>query len=162
MSTGSFWSGPPAREVRRRRLSWIKARRPRAPRIPRVTQKIVEFRTDRRFERRARELKTLEAMLRMYCRRHHGGEPLCAECAALSEYARRRLERCVFGDAKPTCANCLVHCYRADMRERVRAMMRWAGPRMLLRHPVLGLLHLLDGWRPSPLLPGGRRPADRR
>jgi hypothetical protein len=121
-----------------------------------MATKVVEFRTDKRFARRARELKTLETMLRMYCRHHHGGEPLCAECAALAEYARRRLERCVFGDAKPTCANCLVHCYRADMRERVREMMRWAGPRMLFRHPVLGILHILDGRRPAPLLPGGQ------
>ncbi len=49
----------------------------------------------------------------------------CApSCAALLEYATRRLERCVFGDAKPTCANCLVHCYTAEMREKVRVMMR--------------------------------------
>ena len=143
-------------------MFWIKARRRQAARIAAVTQKVVEFRTDKRFERRARELKTLEAMMRMYCGRHHRGEPLCADCADLAAYARRRLERCVFGDAKPTCANCLVHCYRADRREQVRAMMRWAGPRMLWRHPVLGLLHLLDGRRPSPLLPGSRVPADRR
>jgi hypothetical protein len=115
--------------------------------------KVVEFRTDRRFARRARELKTLETMIGMYCRRHHGGGPLCGECAALGDYARRRLERCVFGDAKPTCANCVVHCYKAEMRERVREMMRWAGPRMLFRHPVLGILHLLDGRRPAVRLP---------
>jgi hypothetical protein len=142
-------------------LFWIKVRRLRPARIQPVMRKVVEFRTDKRFERRAREMKTLEAMMRLYCRHHHGGEPLCADCAALSAYARRRLVRCVFGDAKPTCANCLVHCYRDDMRERVRVMMRWAGPRMLWRHPVLGLLHLLDGRRPSPSLPGGRVPADR-
>ena len=120
--------------------------------------RVVEFRTDKRFARRARELKTLETMIGMYCRHHHDGRPLCAECADLSEYAQRRLERCVFGDAKPTCANCVVHCYRADMRERVRTMMRWAGPRMLFRHPVIGILHKLDGLRPAPLLPGGGRP----
>ena len=126
--------------------------------MPSMGKAIVEFRTDSRFVRRAREQKTMDVMMAMYCRHHHGGRALCAECSALSDYARRRLERCVFGDAKPTCANCVVHCYRADMRERVRVMMRWAGPRMLLRHPVLGILHLLDGRRPAPLLPGGARP----
>jgi hypothetical protein len=70
------------------------------------------------------------------------------------EYATRRLERCVFGDTKPTCANCVVHCYSAEMREKIRGVMRWAGPRMLLRHPVLGITHLLDGKRPVPTLPG--------
>ena len=99
--------------------------------------------------RRAREFKTLAAMLRLYCRRHHrpADEALCADCAALCDYARRRLERCVFGEDKPTCANCSVHCYSAKMRERVRQVMRWAGPRMLLRHPLLALYHLIDGRR---------------
>lgn len=112
--------------------------------------------------RRARELKTIAAMVRMYCRGHghaHDAQ-LCAECGALFDYATRRLERCVFGDAKPTCANCAVHCYNAEMRERVRVVMRWAGPRMLLRHPVLGILHKLDGRRPVPALPA--KPAARR
>jgi len=93
----------------------------------------------------------------MYCHGHGheraAGAPLCADCAELREYAARRLARCVFGDAKPACANCVVHCYRADMRERVREMMRWSGPRMLLRHPVLAILHLIDERRPAPRLP---------
>jgi hypothetical protein len=120
--------------------------------------KIIAFVTDKRFVRRRRELRTIEAMSRMYCRHHHGGRELCAECAELHDYARRRLERCVFGDAKPTCANCTVHCYKADMRERVRVMMRWAGPRMLLRHPVIAVLHLIDGRRPAPRLPEAPKP----
>ncbi len=128
-----------------------------------MNRQVVEFTTDRQFVRRARELKTIAAMARMYCRGHkHGREhdaPLCAACGALLEYATRRLERCVFGDAKPTCANCVVHCYSADMREQVRVVMRWAGPRMLLRHPILGIRHQLDGRRPAPKLPG--KPAGR-
>ena len=68
-------------------------------------------------------------------------------------YATRRLDRCVFGDDKPTCANCAVHCYNAPMREAVRNVMRYAGPRMLLRHPVLAIAHLRDGRRPAPPLP---------
>lgn len=122
-----------------------------------MAKRIVEFTTDPRFDRRRREQRTIDAMLRMYCRGHAHeraeGAPLCTECAALREYAARRLERCLFGDAKPACANCVVHCYRADMRERVREMMRWSGPRMLLRHPVLAILHLIDEHRPAPRLP---------
>ena len=116
---------------------------------------VVEFTTDKRFVRRARELKTMAAMVRLYCRGHghQGRSPLCAECAALLEYATRRLERCVFGDSKPTCTNCLVHCYGADMRERVRVIMKWAGPRMAWRHPVLSFFHVFDGRRPAPRLP---------
>ena len=114
-----------------------------------------EFQRDTRFLRRARELKTLRAMLRMYCRgRHHPAvDGLCPACAELSGYAARRLERCIFGDAKPTCNRCVVHCYSDGMRERIRVVMRWAGPRMLLRHPILGIAHLLDEHRPVPRLP---------
>ena len=62
----------------------------------------------------------------------------------------------MFGDAKPTCANCAVHCYKANMRERVRAAMRWAGPRMLWRHPVLAIRHMIDGRLPAPALQRSR------
>lgn len=118
-----------------------------------MPRKVIEFRADKRFVRRARELKTIEAMLRLYCRGQGHRDRACSECAELLAYAERRLRRCVFGDAKPTCANCAVHCYSAPMRERVRVVMRWAGPRMLLRHPILGILHKLDGRRPAPALP---------
>jgi len=123
-----------------------------------MKREYVDFQRDTRFVRRARELKTIEAMLRMYCRGHGHpkGEPLCTVCAELCEYATRRLERCVFGDAKPTCSNCVVHCYTAGMRERIRAVMRWAGPRMLLRHPILGVAHMLDEHKPVPKLPPKR------
>jgi Nitrous oxide-stimulated promoter len=107
--------------------------------------------------RRAHEFKMIGAMLRMYCRAHHGGDAaLCRQCAELHDYARRRLERCVFGDTKPTCANCAVHCYKANMRERVRVAMRWAGPRMLWRHPVLAIRHMIDGRLPAPALQRSR------
>lgn len=122
-----------------------------------MPRSVVEFTTDKRFVRRAREVKTMAAMVHLYCEGHghapEAGETLCAECSALLDYATRRTERCVFGDAKPTCANCLVHCYTAEMRERIRVVMRWAGPRMLLRHPILAIAHKMDGLRPSPRLP---------
>jgi hypothetical protein len=112
-----------------------------------------------RHPRLARELKTVRAMVRIYCHDLHAEDHgLCAGCSALMDYATRRLDRCVFGDDKPTCANCNVHCYSAAMREQVRIVMRYAGPRMLTRHPVLALAHLIDGRRPAPELP---RPAPR-
>jgi len=108
----------------------------------------------RRINRRKRELKTIAAMIRIYCRSHHpGGAAPCPRCTGLFEYATHRLERCVFGDAKPTCAKCTVHCFSAAKREQVRVVMKWAGPRMLLHHPLLAILHLLDGRRPAPPLP---------
>jgi hypothetical protein len=109
------------------------------------------------YRRRAREFTMIAAMLRRYCRRHHGPKhALCPECGELHDYARRRLERCIFGEAKPTCANCTVHCYKASMRERIRVVMRWAGPRMLWRHPVLAVRHMIDGHLPAPVIQRSR------
>jgi len=102
-----------------------------------------------------REARTVRVMLDMYCRHNHtagktGGTKLdsgrlCADCQALWNYIEERLSRCPFRDDKPTCLACKVHCYRPSMREQVKAVMRFAGPRMALRHPVLSLFHFLDG-----------------
>ncbi len=101
--------------------------------------------------RMTREKRTVEAMIRLYCQGEHGrSKGLCLECRALLDYSLARLEHCPFQEGKTTCAKCPVHCYRPEMRERVRTVMRYAGPRMLYRHPVLALLHLLDGLRGEP------------
>ena len=88
-------------------------------------------------------------MVRLYCRNHHarGDRHPCAHCREFLAYARRRLAKCPYGSDKPTCANCPVHCYKPEPREFARAVMRYAGPRMTWRHPLLALLHLLDGRR---------------
>jgi hypothetical protein len=99
-----------------------------------------------------REARTIEAMIEIYCRDHHGtrGE-LCAECEALMDYAGVRLEKCPYQENKTTCVKCPVHCYKPAMRERVREVMRYSGPRMVLRHPYLALMHLLvDSRRDKP------------
>ena len=104
--------------------------------------------------RLTREAETLKAMLRLYCRGQHGiYAQLCAECRELQEYALERLEKCPFGQGKTTCARCPIHCYRAEMRERVRAVMRYAGPRMPLAHPLMALRHALDSLRKIPIQP---------
>jgi hypothetical protein len=108
--------------------------------------------------RLARELKTIGVMLRIYCRDHHvanarDASGLCEECAGLFDYARKRLAGCPYGPDKPTCANCQIHCYGPRQREETRVMMRYAGPRMMWRHPVLAIAHVLDGKRPAPPKP---------
>jgi len=75
---------------------------------------------------------------------------LCEECSALLAYARARLARCPYGVDKPTCAKCTTHCYKPAMREQVRAVMRYAGPRMVKEHPLLAAAHLTDGRRKTP------------
>ncbi len=92
------------------------------------------------------EHQTFRCMTRIYCRDHHGlvrGD-LCPECERFMQYSARRLEKCPYGAAKPTCANCPIHCYKPTQRETARAIMRYAGPRMTWRHPIRAFRHLLD------------------
>jgi hypothetical protein len=92
-------------------------------------------------------------MLGIYCQDHHGTHgALCGDCERLRDYAHGRLDICPFQEEKPACNRCEVHCYSQTMRERVREVMRYAGPRMPLRHPWLALLHSLDKLRAVPRL----------
>lgn len=102
-----------------------------------------------------RELRTVHRMILLSCRHRHGGDgTLCAPCDELWQYAQARVARCPFHEDKPTCAQCTVHCYKPSMRERIRDVMRYAGPRMIWRHPLLALGHILDSRRDAPDRPG--------
>ncbi|MDA3832740.1 MAG: nitrous oxide-stimulated promoter family protein [Spirochaetales bacterium] len=103
------------------------------------------------FNRMKRERQTLDAMLRLYCRKHHGAEELCVDCRELSDYSRKRLAHCPFQGGKTSCGQCEVHCYNSAMRERIRYVMREIGPTMLWSHPLMALAHLFDGLRKKPL-----------
>ena len=89
------------------------------------------------------EKSVVEQMIRLYCRRKEGNRSLCPSCQELLEYAQGRLDSCRYGDAKPTCKVCPIHCYRLEMKERIRTVMRWAGSRMILYHPVAAIKHLM-------------------
>jgi hypothetical protein len=96
----------------------------------------------------AREKRTIEAMVHIYCRAHHAaGSSTCADCQALLDYALCRLDRCPYGAEKTTCARCPTHCYKSGMRAQIKVVMRYAGRRMLFRHPILAIFHMLDAWR---------------
>ena len=85
-------------------------------------------------------------MLGIYCRdKHAGAGTLCSECRELIDYAEARLAKCPFGENKPTCAKCTVHCYKPAMRERIRDVMKYSGPRMLTAHPILTARHIAHG-----------------
>lgn len=90
-----------------------------------------------------REKRTVQQMVRIYCKAHHSGQNPCTECQELMAYAHARLDRCKFGESKGTCKKCPIHCYRPDRREQMRQVMRYAGPRMLFHHPIAALRHML-------------------
>ena len=94
--------------------------------------------------KREREKETVSLMISIYCRKKHGGKTLCPECAALDAYARQRSERCPFMETKTFCSNCQVHCYSPVMRERIRAVMRFSGQRMIFHHPVMAVRHVIE------------------
>ena len=96
-----------------------------------------------------REQLTITRMIGIYCSDKHDGhsEELCPDCREFLSYAERRLQKCPYGIDKPTCANCPIHCYKPARRDQAREIMRYAGPRMLLRHPLLTIAHKIDGLR---------------
>jgi len=92
-----------------------------------------------------KEKAAISIMIRLYCHgKHAGDKQLCGDCAELLEYAHHRLNKCFFGDDKGVCSKCGVHCYKPEMRQRVIEVMRYAGPRMIKKRPIMALKHL---WR---------------
>ena len=85
-------------------------------------------------KKRADEKLLVSEMIALYCRKQHDTPKgtLCPECRQLYDYALARIEKCPFMETKTFCSACKVHCYKPEMREKIRAVMRWAGPRMLL------------------------------
>lgn len=104
-------------------------------------------------KKRQREKRTISQMVSIYCAGNHAdrdrcervdcGEPVCAECKELDEYACLRMQRCFRMGEKVSCEVCPYHCYAPAMREKVRQVMRYAGPRMLFKHPVSAIRHLI-------------------
>jgi hypothetical protein len=101
-------------------------------------------------------------MVRLYCDHHNHtpGRELCADCTALLDYARQRLRACPFQERKSTCAKCPIHCYMPEKRDQMREVMRYAGPRMILHHPILTVRHLVDGLRRPPSLKNSQNITD--
>lgn len=122
--------------------------------------------------KREREQEIVSQMIALYCKGNHSAHrsaplreqgdemrqvpegaalwerrDLCPECAELEAYAHARSERCPFMEEKTFCSNCTVHCYRPEMRERIRTVMRYAGPRMLFHHPVMAIRHMIESQR---------------
>lgn len=108
-------------------------------------------------ERREEEAAMVSEMIALWCQGHHAKVPraadapvirvglrkvaLCPECAELLAYALGRIGRCPHMGTKTFCSVCPTHCYRPEMRARIREVMRWAGPRMLFVRPAPAIRH---------------------
>ena len=93
-------------------------------------------------DRIEREKQTVEMMIRLYCRRKEKNADLCDECCSLLEYACKRLEHCRYGNQKSACKDCPTHCYAPAHQEKIREVMRYAGPRLMLHHPLTAIRHI--------------------
>lgn len=95
--------------------------------------------------KRELEKTMVSQMITLYCRKNHKTKKgLCSDCAELDKYARLRSDKCPFMETKTFCSNCKVHCYKPEMREKIRAVMRFAGPRMIFHHPVAAIRHVIE------------------
>ncbi len=100
-------------------------------------------------KKREREKRIVSEMIGLYCRNNHGtrkGE-LCEDCRALVDYSVMRSDNCSFMENKTFCSNCKVHCYKPEMREKIRKVMRYSGPRMIFHHPVMAIRHVAESKR---------------
>lgn len=92
-----------------------------------------------------KDLKTLEAIGRIYCSAHHDGEKdaagLCPSCREAVDATIARVEACPFGH-EGNCQDCTVHCQRGEAQQRIREIMAYSAPRMLLRHPAMTARYL--------------------
>ncbi|WP_445667496.1 nitrous oxide-stimulated promoter family protein [Paenibacillus sp. FSL H3-0321] len=89
-----------------------------------------------------REQELVSKMIHIYCRKKHHHTAFCEECQELNVYARNRLSLCRFGEDKTACAKCPIHCYKQDYRQKIKDVMRYSGPWMLLYHPIESIRHI--------------------
>ncbi|KEI07505.1 nitrous oxide-stimulated promoter family protein [Clostridium botulinum] len=92
-----------------------------------------------------KEKEIVELMIKIYCRKNHNSkEQLCNECRALKEYAHIRLSKCSFGENKSSCGKCSIHCYKKDMREKIKKVMKFSGPRLIVYSPLALIKHFFN------------------
>lgn len=93
----------------------------------------------------SKQKKAIAVMIKIYCKKKHSTkDKLCDECETLLKYAILRLDNCKFGNSKPNCSDCKIHCYKKDMKEKITEVMKYSGPRLLLHNPKIAIDHLID------------------
>lgn len=98
-----------------------------------------------------RDLRTLQAIGSIYCAAHHVDAPknphgMCAECAATIAFTHDRASNCPNGHTG-NCADCAIKCNRGEQQQRIKAIMKYAAPRMLFKHPLMTLEYALKKLR---------------
>lgn len=98
-------------------------------------------------KKREKEKAIVADMIVLYCRHNHKTnkkQGICEDCQKLLDYACSRCDHCPFMETKTFCVNCKVHCYKPQMREKIKAVMRYSGPRMIFYHPITAIAHAIS------------------
>jgi hypothetical protein len=94
-----------------------------------------------------KDAKILRKFISIYCREKHlkNGIPeendnLCKECLDLLNYALKRDEKCPL-DPKPKCKDCKIHCYKPEMRLKIKEVMKFSGIYLIKRGRLNYIFH---------------------
>lgn len=90
-----------------------------------------------------KEKQTVTFMIAFYCKHKHNTNQLCNNCNLLTQYALKQLDNCKYGNNKTACRDCKTHCYKPEMRQKIREVMRYSGPRMIFYAPILTIKHFM-------------------
>ncbi len=110
-------------------------------------------------EKIKKEQNTVSVMIRIYCKGNHKEawkeykrqkgktcetDFLCPDCKDLENYAALRNQKCPYlaKGTKTFCSCCKTHCYKQEYREKIRKVMRYSGPRLILIMPGKFWSHL--------------------
>ena len=92
-----------------------------------------------------KEKDTVKIMIEIYCRKKHKNKDcLCSECKELLDYANKRLDFCKFGEEKSFCSKCPIHCYKNDMKVKVKKVMKFSGPWLIIYSPMQLIKHIFE------------------
>lgn len=108
----------------------------------------VDFKEETIDDKRAHEKHIVNLMIKIYCKgKKHSQEGYCNDCKGLMAYSNMRVDKCPFMETKTFCQNCKVHCFKKDMRARIKEVMRYSGPRMIFHHPILTIQHGIESYK---------------
>ena len=107
-----------------------------------------EKKTKKELKHWEEEKRLIPKMVNIYCHGHKherkNKKGLCPECQALLEYSLFRLDKCPFKKNKKFCSFCSIHCYKPDMKVKIKDVMKYSGPKMLFSHPIFSITHVVQ------------------
>ena len=96
-------------------------------------------------KKREKEKDLVFLMIKIFCKSNHKNNNYnnpCSECMELFDYSKNQIDNCKFMETKTFCSVCPSHCYKTDMREKIREVMIFSSKRMIFYHPILTLKHV--------------------